>query len=196
MRLVRAWKMHLVVVVVPHQMSLLLRPLPSDASVSYEEVLALPLNVILRAHVSRRRPMWIVPVSCPAHMILSKSFHQPCPALSCSSPHLPRSMFAPEVDFGWPLIVSPWRFQRSISVCTLASATTGLRSLCKHRRAGWHAPGRHRAGETSIVLGRASNASAHVAHQTMSKLDRRYDSQEADDGGQCSGSKVLSAPCH
>ena len=175
-------------------MSLLLRPLPSDASVSYEEVLALPLNVILRAHVSRRRPMWIVPVSCPAHMILSKSFHQPCPTLSCSSRCLPRNMFAPEVDFGQPLIVSPWRFQRSIEGRTLASAAIGLRSLYKHLRAGWHAPWRYKAGETSMALGRASNASAHEIHQTMSKLDRRYASQEAD-GGQCSRSKskVLSA---
>jgi hypothetical protein len=43
----------------------------------------------------------------------------------------------------------------------MASAAIGLHSLYKHRRAGWHAPGRRRAGETSIVLGRASNASAH-----------------------------------
>jgi hypothetical protein len=156
--------MHLVVVVVPHQMFLLLRPPPSGASVSYEEVLALPLNVILRAHVSRRRPLWIVPVSCLAHMILSKSFHQPCPILSCSSRYLPRNMFAPEVGFGQPLIVSPWRFQRSIEGRTLASAAIGLRSLYKHRRNGWHAPERHRAGETSIVLGRASNASAHAMY--------------------------------
>jgi hypothetical protein len=176
-------------------MSLPLQPPPSDASVSYEEVLALPLSVILWAHVSRRRPQWIVPASCPAHMILSKSFLPPYPALSCSSRHWPRSMSAPEVDFGWPLIVSPWRFRRSISGCTLASAATGLRSLCKHHRAEWHAPGRYRAGETSIVLDRTSNASAHGIHQTMSKLDRRYDSQEAD-GGQCSRSKVLFAPCH
>jgi len=164
MRLVKASKMHLEVIVVPHRMSLLLQPPPSDASVFYEGVLALPLTVILLAHVSRRRPRLIVPASCPAHMILSKSFLLPCQSLSCSSRHWPRSMFAPEVDFGQPLIVSPLRFQRSIAGCTPASVAVGLRSLCKHRRAGWHAPGRHMAGETSIVLGRASNASARMGY--------------------------------
>lgn len=39
------------------------------------------------------------------------------------------------------------------------------------------------------MVGRASNASTRGIHQTMSKLDRRYASQEAD-GGQCSGSRV------
>jgi hypothetical protein len=181
--------------VVPRQTSLLLQPPPSDAFVSYEEVPALLPNVILWAHVSLRRPRLIVPASCPAHTILSRRLLPPYPALSCSSRHSPRSMSAPEVDFGQSLIVSLWRFQRSIAGCTLASVAIGLRSLYKCLRAGWHAPGQHRAGETSIVLGRASNACAHVVHQTMSKLDRRYDSQEAD-GGQCSGSKVSSAPCH
>lgn len=177
-------------------MYLLLQPHPSAASVFCEEVLAQLLNVIPWAHVSRRRPQWIVPASCPAHMILSKSFPLPCPTLPCSSRHLPRSMFAREVDFGQLLIVSLWRFQRNIADCTLASAAIGLRSLCKHHPAGWHAPGQYKAGETSIVLGRASNGCAHGIHQTMSKLDRRYDSQEADESGQCSGSKVLSELCH
>ena len=187
--------MHLEVVAAPHRVSLLLQPHPSGASVFDVGVLALPPNVILRVRVSRRRPRLIVPASCLAHMILSKSSHPPCPALFCSSRHWPRSMSAPEVDFDQSLIVSPWRFQRSIVGCIPASAAIGLHSLCKHGRAGWHAPWRYKAGETSMALGRASNASAHEIHQTMSKLDRRYDSQEAD-GGQCSRSKVLSAPRH
>lgn len=130
-----------------------------------------------------------MPASCPAHMILSRRLLLPCSTLSYSSQHWPRSMSAPVVDFGQPLIVSLWRFQRNIAGCTLISAAIGLRSLCKHHRAGWHAPGRHTVGGTSMMVGRASNASTRGTHQTMSNLDRRYDSQEAD-GGQCSGSRV------
>lgn len=122
-------------------------------------------------------------------MILSRRLLLTCPILSYSSQHSPRSMSAPEVDFGQPLIVSLWKSQRNIADCTLASAAIGPRSLCKHHRAGWHAPGRHMVGETSMMVGRASNASTRGIHQAMSKLDRRYDSQEAD-GGQCSGSRV------
>jgi hypothetical protein len=162
MRLVRAWMMHLEVVVVLHRTSLLPQPRPSDASVFYEEVLAPPPNVILWAHVSRRRPRLIVLVSCRAHMILSKSSLLLCPTLACSSQHLPRNMSAPEVEHEQPLIVSPWRFLRKIASYRLASAASDQRSLCKHLRVLWRVPERRRAGETSMVNGRASNASARI----------------------------------
>jgi hypothetical protein len=84
MLLVKAWKMHLGVIADPHRMSLLLLPRPSDASVVYEEVLGLPLDVILWAHVSRRRPQLIVPASCLARMILTRNFPVLCPTLACS----------------------------------------------------------------------------------------------------------------
>jgi hypothetical protein len=62
----------------------------------------------------------------------------------------------------------------------LASATICQRNWRRHLRIEWRAPGRHRAGETFMAGSRASNASAHE-DQTMSKLDRLYDGQEADD---------------
>ena len=154
-------KMHLEVIVVPHQGSALLQLPPSCASVFYVVVHALPPNVIVWAHVLRRRPRLTVPASCPAHMILSRRLLLPCPTLSCSSQHWPRSTSAREVDFGQPLVVSLWRFQRKIAGCTLTSAAICLRSLCKHHPAGWHAPGRHKVDETCMVLGRASNGCAH-----------------------------------